>query len=84
MFVYATERYTLPMKINQKIFQRWIDAGLTSQDQTDAMLDYESSNSPNRSNWIIWGIATIGIAAILIGIISIVAAKWDKISPGIN
>ena len=69
------------MRISEKRLQAWVDAGLISVDQIRAIQEFEAKNSPPRANWVIWGITAIGIAAIAIGIISIVAANWDRIPP---
>ncbi|MBP9707886.1 MAG: DUF2157 domain-containing protein [Oligoflexales bacterium] len=65
--------------LERKLAQ-WQKAGLIDQAQYDAIKVHEESSTQNKS-WAIWGAAVIGISAIVIGIVSIVAANWRDI-PG--
>lgn len=62
------------MRIPQKI-EQWKEAGLISGEQASKILDFEERN-PGR-NWVVSGIAGIGVIALSMGVISIVAANWD-------
>jgi uncharacterized membrane protein len=64
-------------KLTTKIRQ-WVDAGLLTPDQATAIELYESSREVRRS-WLMYGIVAIGISAIAIGTISIVASNWQEI-----
>ncbi len=62
----------------EKYLQRWTDHGIMSRDQASAILQLEQQ-TPSRS-WVVFGIAFIGITAMSVGIISLVAANWERIS----
>src|SRR3989338_2923384 len=66
-------------KMTRKLDQ-WTQAGLLTPDQASAILKFETEGADRRS-WVLFGIVTIGIAAIVIGIISIIAANWQVIPP---
>lgn len=55
----------------------WVTAGLISGEQAAAIRAYEERR-PTRP-WALYGVAGIGITAIITGIISLVAANWDAI-----
>ncbi len=56
----------------------WQQAGLLSPDQADKILVFESATAPSGT-WILRGAAMIGLSAIAIGIISLVASNWEQI-----
>ncbi len=58
--------------------RRWTDAGLITQDQADAIADFEAGR--NRPTFL-YAVAGLGGLAIAIGLVSIVASNWDAI-PG--
>lgn len=66
------------MLVTDKKLDTWVGAGLLSADQAAAIRSWEQSQHSGRS-WVIYGITVIGIAAIAIGVISIVASNWDRI-----
>ncbi len=56
----------------------WQQEGLLSSEQADKILVFESTKAPS-GNWIIRGAAMIGLSAIAIGFISLVASNWNQI-----
>ncbi len=56
----------------------WQGQSLLTQEQADKILSFERS-APQRS-WVSYGIASVGIIALITGVISIVASNWDGIS----
>jgi|GEM_PF-1888054 len=68
--------------IDRKLNQ-WAQAGLLNADQAAAIREYESRASGGRS-WVLFGIMIIGISAIAIGVVSVIAANWQAISPSMK
>jgi uncharacterized membrane protein len=56
----------------------WQAEGLISHDEATRILSYETTRGGR--NWIGFGIAGIGVTAIVTGIISLVAANWESLS----
>lgn len=69
------------MKI-EKYITRWTEKGLISQAQANSIIEFEK-NSP-QSNWVLYGVAGVGITAIMAGVISIFAAGWEFIPPNVK
>ncbi|MFM1848421.1 MAG: hypothetical protein RL417_1895 [Pseudomonadota bacterium] len=61
----------------EKRLTQWIKAGLLSAEQAEGIRAWER-RQPSPS-WILFGIAGIGIIALLTGVISIIAANWGAI-----
>lgn len=59
----------------KKKLSTWREAGLISQEIEGRILAYEASSE--GTNWVGFGLAGIGIVALLTGLISIIAANWD-------
>lgn len=59
----------------KKKLSTWREAGLISQEIEERILAYEASSE--GTNWVGFGLAGIGIVALLTGLISIIAANWD-------
>lgn len=57
----------------------WLQAGILTQDQAKAILDYEDSHNSKRS-WAASAVAGLGIIVLLTGIVSIIASNWERIS----
>lgn len=63
----------------EKRLTRWIDAGLLNPEQAAGIRAWESRQP--SSSWILFGVAGVGVIALLTGIISIIAANWGAIPP---
>ncbi len=63
----------------EKRLQKWVEAGLLSTSQVDAILQHEAQS--HSRNWVAYGVAGIGVTAIAVGIISVIAANWGMIPP---
>lgn len=73
------------------MLSRWAEAGLITTSQAAAIQQYEQTQthsqnlkSKDQKNWALWGMTTIGLVAMLTGLISIIAANWDDISPAVK
>src|SRR5690606_9578651 len=64
------------MRLSGKL-ARWQHAGLLSAEQSAAILDYE------RRTHVGWqgGLAFLGVFAIVIGVLAVVASNWQAIPP---
>lgn len=69
-------------KIPSKKLQEWTDQGLLTYEQALKIADYEKSK--NKFSWILFGVLSLGVIVVCIGIISIVAANWDEIPANIK
>jgi len=58
----------------------WIKRGIISEEIAQKILAFESSRESKA--WIGFGIAGVGITALITGLISIVAANWESLSDG--
>ena len=65
-----------------KKISRWVEQGLLSRAQADAIIAFE--NREPGSNWAVVGVAGIGIVALLTGVVSVIAANWWAIAPAIK
>ena len=59
-------------------FKRWQDAGLITSDQTEAILAFEKEH---KSGKLVKDLSNVGIFAILVGVVSLVASNWADIPP---
>ena len=59
----------------KKKLSTWREAGLISQEIEERILAYEASSE--GTNWVGFGLAGVGIVALLTGLISVIAANWD-------
>ena len=64
------------MKLEKKI-ESWVKEALISEEQAKKIIEFEES-APSKS-WFLYGIAGIGITAMVAGVVSIVAANWAEI-----
>lgn len=65
----------------QRQLQRWVDAGVLDPESAKKIEAYEASQeSFSIGTWILG----LGIVAIGIGVIALVASNWDGISPGVK
>lgn len=55
----------------------WVREGLLSSAQAKAIRDFEAR--PGGKNWVLLGVGAIGVTAIATGVVSVVAANWDRI-----
>jgi len=58
----------------------WIQRGIISEEIAEKILAFEASRESKA--WIGFGIAGVGITALITGFISIVAANWESLSDG--
>lgn len=65
--------------LNKKI-SAWVEHGIIAPDQAARIQDFEQSGSA-KHNWSLWGVVIVGVSAIAIGIVSVIAANWDFIPP---
>lgn len=66
----------------QQNLATWTQANLISPDQAKNILDFEATRPTN--NRLLYSFIALGTGVIGIGIISIVAANWDKISDAVK
>lgn len=59
----------------KKKLSTWREAGLISQEIEERIIAYEASSE--GTNWVGFGLAGVGIVALLTGLISVIAANWD-------
>jgi uncharacterized membrane protein len=57
----------------------WVTKGIISPEQGDEILTHESSATGRP--WVMYGVAAVGVFAIALGIISIIASNWADITP---
>ncbi len=69
-------------RVHPNKIAQWIEQNLISEEQGEAILKYENS-APSRP-WVMYGFYGIGILAIVVGIISLVAANWMSIPKGVK
>ncbi len=62
----------------------WIGAGLLTDEQAQRILLFESSHVESRENRMVKGLAVLAALSIGLGIISMIAANWDMIGPGLK
>ena len=56
----------------------WVDQGIISPEQAELIVAHESRGSDRP--WTLYGIAGIGVTALVTGVISLVAANWEEIA----
>jgi uncharacterized membrane protein len=66
----------------QKKIASWVAQGLIAPEQAERILAYES-RVPERP-WTLYGIAGVGVTALVTGIISVIAANWNDITPWVK
>jgi uncharacterized membrane protein len=66
----------------QKKVASWVEQGLITADQAERIAAYER-REPDRP-WTLYGIAGIGITALVTGVVSLIAANWDDIAPWVK
>jgi uncharacterized membrane protein len=64
-------------KVSPQKISHWVEKDLISAEQAEAILAYE--NSAVSRPWMLYGFYGIGILAIVVGSISLVAANWMSI-----
>ncbi|TGK56897.1 DUF2157 domain-containing protein [Leptospira wolffii] len=60
----------------KKKLQIWVESGLISKDQSEAILHFENSK---RVPYAFYSFLGVGIVVLGLGVLAIVAANWDKI-----
>jgi uncharacterized membrane protein len=63
-------------KLHQQL-QEWVAANLLSSHQAAEILQYE--NTKPQRHWVLYGILSVGVTVLAIGIISMIAANWSEI-----
>lgn len=61
----------------EKALKEWVSLDLLSQTQANQIQQHEAAKS---GSWILSGLLTLGVIAISIGVISLIAANWQEIS----
>lgn len=56
----------------------WVSERIIEQAQADAILKFEARTP--RASWAMYGVAGIGVTALMAGVVSIIAANWQYIS----
>jgi len=70
------------MKKLSKYLRDWVDKGLLTAEQEEQIFAYETGRgNEQRTKWVFYGFIILGVTVIGIGIISLVAANWEKIPP---
>ncbi len=69
------------MSVKHKKLREWVAAGLMSAEQADSIHAYEEARKSGRFGR---GLVGLSLFAILIGILSIIAANWNEISGGVK
>ena len=73
------------MKKINKHLSEWAEEGLISPDQHERILSYEKNRSrKDKSKWVLYGFMILGISVLAIGIVSLIAANWESISPSVK
>lgn len=66
-----------------KSLDNWTAAGLITGAQKESIIAFEEKHSGNaRSRWAFYGFLILGASVIGIGLISLIAANWEKIPGG--
>jgi len=65
------------MKNLEKRLEAWVSVSLISEQQAEAIRRYEIEQPSSR--WILYGLLSLGIFILAMGIISLIAANWDSI-----
>jgi uncharacterized membrane protein len=65
-----------------KQLREWADKGLINEEQSAKILSYEA-NKP-KASWFMYGMLTLGVTVVGLGVISLVAANWHQIPDGIK
>ena len=60
----------------------WAEKGLISNEQGSRILSYEAEKP--KSSWFMYGLLTLGISVVGLGVISLIAANWHQISDTIK
>lgn len=66
----------------QKKVASWVEQGLITTEQAAHIAAYED-REPDRP-WTLYGIAGVGITALVTGVVSLIAANWDDIAPSVK
>ena len=67
------------MAVKHKKLKEWVSAGLMTGEQADSIHAYEEARKSGRFGR---GLIGLSLFAILIGVLSIIAANWNEISGG--
>jgi len=66
----------------RKKLEEWATLGFLSEPQAENILRHEEASSGKP--WVLYGITGIGVTAIAVGVISLVAANWMELSAGLK
>jgi uncharacterized membrane protein len=64
------------MALEQRL-ENWVEAGLIDRPAADRILAYEAKD---RRPVMLWAIAGLGLLALLLGILLLISANWDRIA----
>ena len=64
------------MALEQRL-ENWVEAGLIDRPAADRILAYEAKD---RRPVVLWAIAGLGLLALLLGILLLISANWDRIA----
>lgn len=65
-----------------KSLAHWVSKGLIDQQQANAIQEYEATHTD--SSWILYGLLVLGAIIIGIGVISLIAANWQRIPASVK
>lgn len=69
------------MSVAERLLQRWRDAGLLDDETAARIRAFEQEHAGPARPYLFYALGGLGALSIGIGLISIVAANWDEISP---
>jgi len=71
------------MKKLPNLIEEWVREGLLTQSQHEKILEYEKNrHRAGKPQWVLYGFLILGICIVGIGLISLIAANWEKIPGG--
>lgn len=84
-FLKAGHAGGIHMKKLSKYLRDWADKGFITAEQEEQIFAYETGKgNEQRTKWVFYGFIILGVTVIGIGIISLVAANWEKIPPSVK
>ena len=63
----------------EKSLKEWVTLGFIDSEKASRIQEHESAKP--AGHWIVYGLLVLGAVTIAIGVISLIAANWNKI-PG--
>lgn len=68
------------MSLEQRL-DNWVEAGLIDRSAADRILAHEAKD---RRPIVLWAISGLGLLALLLGILLLISANWDRIPDGLK